>query len=1015
MAPNRSWRRAVVRAVLLLVVLMTTVLPGGRASADSHTVPVTVMIWRFEEWDDPDPGSFQHHGDYYSQVQIGDFATQESGEVSGNPSGGGLIVSFPYTIEPDWTFTREVDRDLGEVPIGIKVIDADGFGSEPDDVMDVSPIDDDTKLSLVFDLETGEWRGDIPDNQGFGFGDGDTEHLPDDEGGEQGKVFFAISNGNTNDRDGDGLLDSWEIHGLDEDGDGTIDNDLPGWGADPDHKDLFLELDWMTGESCRDDNDGSCLSKGDVSYMKQAFAAAPLNAGSASLFSAVDAPPNPDGVPGINLWVDTGDLTDPNAREDGGESDTCGDGVDNGGADGADDADPDCLVGDNLGGGNEIPAQGMGKLGDDLDENGRSDFYDLKHGWPFGVGANFNNLRSQVFRYGMSALADEDEDGGGWGEIRGNDFIEFTHTAKTQMHELGHNLGLYHGGSEDRNCKPNYVSIMNYLYQGIPQGEDEDDIIYDYSAPRYAGGRGQAPLPDLDEDNLDENLILDPSDLTNRFIWLNGGTKIQTPLNANPDWNQDGDDPPFEDDVTMDIDYDPDDDGDDDEDEGDCDDENEGTDRTLKGFDDWVAISLPFRHFGNSAGEPINLHTHRDPTFAEQRALWDEINTTDLAVTLEDDPDPVVAGTSLDYTVSVTNLGPNPSDETSLEVDLPDGATLAANDADCDDGSGTVVCDLGVLLSGGHRHVGITADVAPDLVYDNGGPITVTATASVDNLAGPDPHAANDEASETTDVVAEADLEIASFGADPQPTEVLIGEQTPVTVATVIANHGPSSPMDVHLEHTASADSGAAVDPTSREQTVVAVETLSARTVSDTFDLTCSEPGEHTFSFAAEISPARADDTDADLANNDATFSFTVDCVVPVAINIRPKGSPNSVNLRSEATLAVLTTEPGEYDLPMAFDATAIDGSSTRFGAPDALFGTTGGGAPEVHGKGHPERSYELDERTRDADTDMVLHYAAADSGLDESDDEACVKGRFASADGAIYTFFGCDSIVVRP
>lgn len=37
--------------------------------------------------------------------------------------------------------------------------------------------------------------------------------------------------------------------------------------------------------------------------------------------------------------------------------------------------------------------------------------------------------------------------------------------AGTIMHELGHNLGLRHGGDDDENFKPNYFSVMNYLYQ----------------------------------------------------------------------------------------------------------------------------------------------------------------------------------------------------------------------------------------------------------------------------------------------------------------------------------------------------------------------------------------------------------------------------------------------------------------------------------------------------------------------------------------------------------------------
>ncbi|MCU7924194.1 MAG: hypothetical protein KZQ88_16015 [Candidatus Thiodiazotropha sp. (ex Dulcina madagascariensis)] len=36
--------------------------------------------------------------------------------------------------------------------------------------------------------------------------------------------------------------------------------------------------------------------------------------------------------------------------------------------------------------------------------------------------------------------------------------------SRNLLHELGHNLGLNHGGNEALNCKPNYLSIMNYNY-----------------------------------------------------------------------------------------------------------------------------------------------------------------------------------------------------------------------------------------------------------------------------------------------------------------------------------------------------------------------------------------------------------------------------------------------------------------------------------------------------------------------------------------------------------------------
>lgn len=51
----------------------------------------------------------------------------------------------------------------------------------------------------------------------------------------------------------------------------------------------------------------------------------------------------------------------------------------------------------------------------------------------------------------------------------------------TLMHEFGHNLGLRHGGFEDYGYKPNYLSVMNYMYQfdGLPViGQNEGDRYY---------------------------------------------------------------------------------------------------------------------------------------------------------------------------------------------------------------------------------------------------------------------------------------------------------------------------------------------------------------------------------------------------------------------------------------------------------------------------------------------------------------------------------------------------------
>lgn len=82
----------------------------------------------------------------------------------------------------------------------------------------------------------------------------------------------------------------------------------------------------------------------------------------------------------------------------------------------------------------------------------------------------------------------------------------FSNQVGTFIHELGHNLGQRHGGGDNENYKPNYLSVMNYFYQlsGIGPSllaRDFANTASGFDDFSYSHGL----LPSLDESNLDES------------------------------------------------------------------------------------------------------------------------------------------------------------------------------------------------------------------------------------------------------------------------------------------------------------------------------------------------------------------------------------------------------------------------------------------------------------------------------------------------------------------------------
>ena len=116
--------------------------------------------------------------------------------------------------------------------------------------------------------------------------------------------------------------------------------------------------------------------------------------------------------------------------------------------------------------------------------------------------------------------------------------------AGTFMHELGHNLDLRHGGGDDINNKPNYLSVMNYiwLHRGVPSADAPESAVIARWRTDYSG----LELPTLDENHLDERVGLggppgdtDISAAECEFA-LVGCVFRAVPTNGPIDWNGNG-------------------------------------------------------------------------------------------------------------------------------------------------------------------------------------------------------------------------------------------------------------------------------------------------------------------------------------------------------------------------------------------------------------------------------------------------------------------------------------------
>ncbi|WP_029145554.1 DUF7507 domain-containing protein [Microbacterium luticocti] len=183
-------------------------------------------------------------------------------------------------------------------------------------------------------------------------------------------------------------------------------------------------------------------------------------------------------------------------------------------------------------------------------------------------------------------------------------------------------------------------------------------------------------------------------------------------------------------------------------------------------------------------------HDGTDPEPANDTAsyLVNNKGGADLSLTKTVAPNPVIAGGTVAFTLTVHSAGPGTATDVTLDDTVPDAVDVTAATpagGDCTVTGQTVSCTRPELVPGADWTVTVTGTVAADTP-----PGLVRNTARTGSAVA-DPTASNNRDTAVVRVVARADLDLAKTG----PATVVAGERMTYTLS--VANAGPSAAHDV--------------------------------------------------------------------------------------------------------------------------------------------------------------------------------------------------------------------------
>jgi len=134
----------------------------------------------------------------------------------------------------------------------------------------------------------------------------------------------------------------------------------------------------------------------------------------------------------------------------------------------------------------------------------------------------------------------------------------------------------------------------------------------------------------------------------------------------------------------------------------------------------------------------------------------DVIASADLEVNKTDSADPVLAGGTLTYTVTVDNLGPSDAQNVVVTDTLSPDVTFVSTTGCDEDPTGVPTCTLGTIAAGGSAQYTITVTVNNDANVTIWNDVMVSSTTS-------DPDTMNNMHAESTTVIPLGTAEIGDF------------------------------------------------------------------------------------------------------------------------------------------------------------------------------------------------------------------------------------------------------------